>query len=204
MSFWQFELLCIFFKVHELYILRLRKKLQFEERKQANQRRVIFHLLVWWSWFVLNGSFHSCVMYCLLVFSLSYQTSEGEIEVPSFRVDLWTNKGFNIMEECFSWLFFIFYFSFRCFLIQKQCGGWTMQSRRFGLFAWNKWHHRKYSSPLYLGSCTSTNRGLLYGFAFWIVCTPEIILTCTFFLSWPNTNHFTNGVWSEVVLLELS
>lgn len=59
-------------------------------------------------------------------------------------------------------------------------------------------------SPSYLGSWINTNHGLLYGFAFWIICTPEIILTCTFFLLWPNTNHFTNSVWSEVILLELS
>lgn len=37
---------CFFFgKVHERYVTRLRKKLQFEERKQANQRRVILLVL---------------------------------------------------------------------------------------------------------------------------------------------------------------
>ena len=36
-----------FGKVHERYVTRLRKKLQFEERKQANQRRVVLLVLVW-------------------------------------------------------------------------------------------------------------------------------------------------------------
>lgn len=36
-----------FGKVHERYVTRLRKKLQFEERKQANQRRVILLFLLW-------------------------------------------------------------------------------------------------------------------------------------------------------------
>lgn len=31
----------VFLKVHERYVTRLRRKLQFEGRKEANQRRVI-------------------------------------------------------------------------------------------------------------------------------------------------------------------
>ena len=36
-----------FGKVHERYVTRLRRKLQFEEWKQANQRRVMLLVLVW-------------------------------------------------------------------------------------------------------------------------------------------------------------
>ena len=32
-------------KVHERYVMRLRKRVQFEERRQANQRRVCVKLL---------------------------------------------------------------------------------------------------------------------------------------------------------------
>lgn len=34
-------------KVHERYVTRLRKKLQFEERKQSNQRRVMILLVIY-------------------------------------------------------------------------------------------------------------------------------------------------------------
>jgi hypothetical protein len=36
-----------FGKVHERYVTRLRKKLQFEERKQSNQRRVMILLVIY-------------------------------------------------------------------------------------------------------------------------------------------------------------
>lgn len=34
-----------FVQVHERYVMRLKRQLQFEERKQANQRRVIYNLV---------------------------------------------------------------------------------------------------------------------------------------------------------------
>lgn len=40
-----------FLQVHERYVMRLKRKLQFEERKQANQRRVLLKCLCLYSFF---------------------------------------------------------------------------------------------------------------------------------------------------------
>jgi hypothetical protein len=42
-----------FWKVHERFVTRLRKKLQFEERKQANQRKVILFLFILFSFLIV-------------------------------------------------------------------------------------------------------------------------------------------------------
>lgn len=91
-------MLLVSVQVHERYVMRLKRQLQFEERKQANQRRVIYN----------------CVWYCFLGWKdwifvdleMVLSHSSAAVKVLAFLVCLWT--GFMLIIHTF------FFFTFAC------------------------------------------------------------------------------------------